>query len=138
MTSRPLYQQQAIDTPQSPSAARIDALRAKEDAAYEMLYGCLHAQIGGINAEIAQLEDRLRRATGRPKAQIKARLEGLQARRDRAYEKLQASLQAQIESISAEIRQLERQIAPTTDDERASLAERLEALKARRAAAEKI
>jgi uncharacterized protein YicC (UPF0701 family) len=117
--------------------ARIDALKAKEDAAYEMLYGCLQAQIEGMSAEIAQLEAKLSQTTGRPKAQIKARLEGLQAKRDRAYEKLQASLQAQIESITTEIRQLERQIVATSGDIRASLAERLEALKAKRDAAER-
>jgi uncharacterized protein YicC (UPF0701 family) len=132
MSSRPLYQPQTLDASQAPLVARIDALRDKEDAAYDMLYGCLHTQIAGMSAEIAQLETRLNQLTGRPKALIKARLEGLQARRDRAYEKLQTTLQAQIESINAEIRQLERQAAPPIDgDIRASLAERLEALKAR-------
>jgi len=137
MSSRPLYQQQTIDASQAPTVARLDTLRAKEAAAYEMLYGCLQAHIEGMSAEIAQLEARLSQATGRVKAQTKARLEGLQAKRDRAYEKLQASLQAQIESITAEIRQLERLAAPTTGDMRASLAERLEALKAKRDAAER-
>src|SRR5579862_6987682 len=133
MSSRPLYNQPTLQARQAPVVARIDTLRAREDAAYKMLYGCLQAQIEGMNTEIAQLEARATTATGRLKAQAKARLEGLRARRDRAYEKLQASLQAQIEGISSEIRQLERQAAPiTSDDLRATLAERLEALKARR------
>ena len=137
MSSKPLHHQHRVEACRAPTVAKIEALRAKEDAAYELLCASLQAQIDGATAEIAQLEARSATATGRLKAQIKARLEMLKAKRDRAYEQLHASLQAQIERIAAEIRRLEGQAAPTTGDIRATLAERLAALKAKRDGAQR-
>jgi uncharacterized protein YicC (UPF0701 family) len=115
-----------------PTLAKIEALRAKEETAYTKLHASLQTQIDSATVEITQLEARLAIATGKSKAQIKSRLEGLQAKRDAAYEKLHASLQAQIDSIMSELKTLESKPETGTGDSKAQLAARLEALKARR------
>lgn len=115
-----------------PTLAKIEALRAKEDTAYTKLHTSLQKQIDSTTAEITQLEARLVVATGKSKAQIKSRLENLQVKRDAAYEKLHASLQAQIDGITSELRILESKPEMGTEDFKAQLAARLEALKAKR------
>ncbi len=119
-----------------PTLAKIEALKAKEETVYTRLHASLQTQIDSATVEIMLLEARLVIATGKSKAQIKSRLENLQAKRDAAYEKLHASLQAQIDSIMSELKSLESKPEMGTGDFKAQLAARLEALKVRRDASQ--
>ncbi len=136
MSSIPSDHHPKEEASKAPIQAKLEALRAKEDAAYAKLHASLQTQIDTATAEITQLEARLAIATGKAKTQMKVRLEGLRAKRDAAYEKLHASLQAQIDSITAELKAREGREEKDTGTIKAQLAERLEALKAKRDAAQ--